>query len=119
LLIRREGHLGQPQRRSIQRRPKGEKRYRRERPRPHVGRIATGEVDDTPPDDGKDPAAKVLGKKGWAARVKIMALVPAVIVTRAAKRWGKPRLAIAVSVFLTYEEVEKTDMEICGVIERL
>lgn len=25
-----------------------------------VGRIATGEVDDTPPDDGKDPAAKAL-----------------------------------------------------------
>jgi hypothetical protein len=29
-----------------------------------VARIATGEVDDTLEDDGKDPAAKALGKKG-------------------------------------------------------
>jgi hypothetical protein len=34
----------------------------------HVMRIAAGEVDDTPPDDGKDPAAKALGKKGGVAR---------------------------------------------------
>jgi hypothetical protein len=33
-----------------------------------IARIATGEIDDAPPDDGKDPAAKVLGKKGGAAR---------------------------------------------------
>jgi hypothetical protein len=33
-----------------------------------VGRIATGEVEDVPVDDGKDPAAKALGKKGGAAR---------------------------------------------------
>lgn len=26
-----------------------------------VGRIATGEVEDVAPDDGKDPAAKALG----------------------------------------------------------
>ena len=26
--------------------------------------IATGEVEDTPPDDGKDPAAVALGRKG-------------------------------------------------------
>ena len=35
-----------------------------------VARIATGEVDDAPPDDGKDPAAKALGKKGGAARAR-------------------------------------------------
>jgi hypothetical protein len=35
-----------------------------------IARIATGEIDDTPKDDGKDPAAKALGKKGGAARAK-------------------------------------------------
>lgn len=34
----------------------------------HVMRVLTGEADDTPPDDGKDPAAKALGAKGGAAR---------------------------------------------------
>jgi len=34
----------------------------------HVMRIATGEIDDTVEDDGKDPAAKALGKKGGTAR---------------------------------------------------
>ncbi|PTE13085.1 RNA-binding protein [Pseudogemmobacter blasticus] len=38
-----------------------------------VGRIAIGEVDDVPVDDGKDPAAKALGKKGGAARAASMA----------------------------------------------
>lgn len=34
-----------------------------------VGRIATGEIDEsTPPDDGKDPAAVSLGRKGGKAR---------------------------------------------------
>ena len=33
-----------------------------------VGRIATGEVEDVAPDDGKDPAAKALGAKGGRAR---------------------------------------------------
>jgi hypothetical protein len=37
-----------------------------------IARIATGEVDDDVPDDGKDPAAKALGKKGGAARAKSM-----------------------------------------------
>ncbi len=32
--------------------------------------IATGEVEDKTPDDGKDPAAVALGKKGGAARAK-------------------------------------------------
>src|ERR1700730_8744745 len=36
-----------------------------------VGRIATGEIEEgagAPPDDGKDPAAVALGRKGGAAR---------------------------------------------------
>ena len=49
--------------------PKGEKR-----PADVIGnavrvmRIAVGEDDDTVPDDGKDSFAKVIGKKGGAAR---------------------------------------------------
>lgn len=33
-----------------------------------VGKIATGEATDAPEDDGKDPAAKALGRKGGNAR---------------------------------------------------
>ncbi len=56
----------------------------------HVMRIATGEIEEsTPPDDGKDPAAKALGKKGGAARAR--SLTPerkTEIAKRAAdKRW--------------------------------
>jgi hypothetical protein len=54
--------------------PKGEKR-----PADVIGnavrvmRIATGEETETlPADDGKDPAAKALGKKGGAARAAKM-----------------------------------------------
>jgi hypothetical protein len=38
----------------------------------HVMRVLTGEIEETIPDDGKDPAAKALGKKGGAARAKAM-----------------------------------------------
>lgn len=38
----------------------------------HIMRVLTGEIKDTIPDDGKDPAAKALGKKGGAARAKAM-----------------------------------------------
>jgi hypothetical protein len=38
----------------------------------HIMRIATGEIEENIPDDGKDPAAKALGKKGGAARAKSM-----------------------------------------------
>ncbi len=38
----------------------------------HVMKILTGEIDETIPDDGKDPAAKALGKKGGTARAKAM-----------------------------------------------
>lgn len=37
-----------------------------------VGRIATGEIEDTPEDDGKDKAAQELGRKGGKARAEGM-----------------------------------------------
>lgn len=37
-----------------------------------IGRIATGEVKDTPEDDGKDKAAQELGRKGGKARAEGM-----------------------------------------------
>lgn len=53
--------------------PKGEKRPADVNARAvMIARIATGEVDDAPPDDGKDPAAKALGKKGGTARAASM-----------------------------------------------
>ena len=73
--------------------PKGQKR-----PADVIGnavrvmQIATGEIDDTVPNDGKDPNAKALGAKGGAARAK--AMTPerrAEIAKKAAeKRWRKP-----------------------------
>jgi hypothetical protein len=73
--------------------PKGEKR-----PADVIGnavkvmRIATGEETETlPTDDGKDPAAKALGKKGGAARARTMSAErrAEIAQTAAAKRWGK------------------------------
>lgn len=37
-----------------------------------VGRIATGEVTERVTDDGKDPGAVALGRKGGQARAKAM-----------------------------------------------
>ncbi len=57
----------------------------------HVMRIARGEIEDTiEPDDGKDPNAKALGKKGGAARAaKLSPEERAEIAKKAAaKRWG-------------------------------
>jgi hypothetical protein len=56
-----------------------------------VGRIATGEVEDTAPDDGKDPAAKALGAKGGKARAEKMSPERRAEIARnaAAKRWGR------------------------------
>ena len=58
----------------------------------HVMKIATGEIEDTVEDDGKDPAAKALGKKGGAARAKSMTPERRAEIARKAaeKRWGKP-----------------------------
>lgn len=58
----------------------------------HVARIATGEIEDTPDtDDGKDPAARALGKKGGAARAASMSPERRAEIARAAaaKRWGR------------------------------
>ena len=61
---------------------------RRARPADVIGNavkvmhIATGEEVEIPEDDGKDPAAKALGKKGGAARAATMS--PALRARRAA-----------------------------------
>ena len=57
----------------------------------HVMRIATGEVDDATPDDGKDKAAQAMGRKGGAARAKVMAPERRAEIAKAAaaKRWKK------------------------------
>jgi hypothetical protein len=34
----------------------------------HVMRVLAGEIEETVPDDGEDPAEKALGKRGGAAR---------------------------------------------------
>jgi hypothetical protein len=56
--------------------------------------VATGQVEDrplTPEEQGKDPAAAALGRKGGAARAKAMSPAQrAEIARKAAKsRWGK------------------------------
>ena len=55
-----------------------------------IARIATGEVDDAPRDDGKDPAAKALGKKGGTARAAKMTPERRAEIAKkaAATRWG-------------------------------
>jgi len=57
----------------------------------HVMRVLTGEIEDAIPDDGKDPAAKSLGKKGGAARAKSMTPERRAEIAKqaAAKRWNK------------------------------
>ena len=54
-------------------------------------RIATGEEEETIEDDGKDPAAKVLGAKGGRARASKLTPEQRSEIARkaAAKRWGK------------------------------
>lgn len=72
--------------------PKGEKR-----PADVIGaairiaRIATGEEPEQIEDDGKDPAAKALGKKGGAARSANMTPERRAEIAKkaAAKRWEK------------------------------
>jgi hypothetical protein len=56
-----------------------------------IAKIATGEADDVPPDDGKDPAAKALGKKGGAARAAKMTPQRRTEIARAAadQRWKR------------------------------
>jgi hypothetical protein len=56
----------------------------------HVMKILTGEIEETIPDDGKDPAAKALSKKGGAARAKSMTPERRAEFAKAAaaKRWS-------------------------------
>lgn len=56
-----------------------------------VGKIATGEIDEKPPAEGKDPAAVALGSKGGKARAEgLSAKRRKEIAKKAAiKRWGK------------------------------
>ena len=71
--------------------PKGQKR-----PADVIGnavkvmQIATGEAEEEYEDDGKDPAAKALGKKGGAARAAKLTPEQRSEIARkaAAKRWG-------------------------------
>lgn len=75
--------------------PKGPKGERR--PADVIGaaimvvKIATGEIVETIPDDGKDQAAKALGKKGGNARATSTTAEQRTEIARkgAAARWGK------------------------------
>ena len=56
--------------------------------------VATGQVEDrtpTPEEQGKDPAAAAMGRKGGAARAKSMTAEQRAEIARkgAAKRWEK------------------------------
>jgi hypothetical protein len=58
----------------------------------HVMRVLSGEADDGPAvDDGKDPAAVAMGRKGGAARAKAMTAERRAEIARSAatKRWAK------------------------------
>ena len=57
----------------------------------HVMRVLTGEIEETAPDDGKDPAAKALGKRGGAARAKSITPERRVEIAKKAaeKRWKR------------------------------
>jgi hypothetical protein len=57
----------------------------------HIMRIATGEVEDTTPDDDKDKGAQARGRKGGAARAASMTAERRAEIAKkaAAKRWRK------------------------------
>jgi hypothetical protein len=56
-----------------------------------IAQIATGEIEDTVVDDGKDPAAKALGAKGGKARAAKLSPERRKEIAKkaAAKRWAK------------------------------
>ncbi|MEL6784870.1 MAG: RNA-binding protein, partial [Pseudomonadota bacterium] len=58
-----------------------------------IAQIATGEIDDEAPDDGKDPAAKALGAKGGKARAAKLSpeRKKEIAQKAAAKRWGETK----------------------------
>ena len=55
-----------------------------------IAQIATGEIEDDVPDDGKDPAAKALGAKGGRKRAENMTPERRKEIAQkaAAKRWA-------------------------------
>jgi hypothetical protein len=57
----------------------------------HIMRIATGEVDDATPDDGKDKAAQALGRMGGKKRAEGMTAERRAEIAKkaAAIRWKK------------------------------
>lgn len=55
----------------------------------HVMRIATSEIEDTVPDDGKDKAAQALGRKGGAARAATLKRRSEIATEAAKTRWQK------------------------------
>ena len=59
----------------------------------HVMKVLTGEADDAPAPDGKDPAAKALGAKGGAARARTITPERRQEIARAAaaKRWSSTK----------------------------
>lgn len=72
--------------------PKGEKRPADVNARAvMIAKIATGEIEDTTPPDGKDPNAKALGSKGGKARAEKMSPERRAEIAKkaAAKRWGR------------------------------
>jgi hypothetical protein len=76
--------------------PKGQKRPADVNARAvMIARIATAEVNDAPADDGKDPAATALGKKGGAARAKSMTPERRAEIAKKASsvRWAKRALS--------------------------
>jgi hypothetical protein len=56
-----------------------------------VAKIATGEIDDEAPDDGKNKAAQELGRLGGQARAEKLSKKRRAEIAKAAaaKRWGK------------------------------
>ncbi|MBL8658326.1 MAG: hypothetical protein JNM75_01070 [Rhodospirillales bacterium] len=57
----------------------------------HVMRIATGEIEEAPPeDDGKDKAAQAMGRKGGKARAEKMTPERRAEIAKSAarSRWG-------------------------------
>ena len=76
--------------------PKGEKRPADVNSRAvMIAKIATGEIDDAPEDDGKDPAAVALGRKGGlkGGNARAATMTPErraeIAKKAAATRWGR------------------------------
>jgi hypothetical protein len=68
--------------------PKGERRPADVNARAvMIAKIASGEIDDAPEDDGKDPAAKALGNRGAAARAAKMTPERRSEIARKAEPW--------------------------------